>query len=559
MNIGVIHTIDSPCRCADAIAEGLRALGHRPLIYDSESIEFTVGEIAETCSLVIDHSDTYRGKGSLRAMVRLLLEAHSVKLIGSDSRACFLCDDKAAARARLINAGIPVPPGIVVRGEDWAAPSWLVPPLILKPVYSHMSRGIALADTIDDAKKISNEMFARLREPVLIESYIAGRELAVSVIEGNEGLLVLTPFEWLPAVETMYETEQFKALEQKAGRDDCRPAALSEEANDIIVRQARLAFQTLGMRHYGRFDIRISSGGTFYFLEANTTPSFEPAESFAFSANWSGFSYEALLGHLIRYASIQYGIDNRGKDETIRIELPVGPISLESAPGVHRLYDSSIELAKILDILPGERVLELGCGSGFLAVAAAKFGACEVIATDMDARALSATEKNGRLNGVGDRIKVMAGSWYEPLICHAGTQKQDNRFDVIIATPPQTPGPYHFGPRWGGQDGLLHFKHIIGGASSFLNQKQGRLWLLVISLVDIALLMKILKEQFAEVVIIHEIERLFREEEYDAMAEGLFSYLLHRRVSGKCDFREGRDGTYSFRTLYIRASKGRDI
>jgi D-alanine-D-alanine ligase len=333
MNVGIIHTVGSQCRCADAIAEGLRSLGHRPFIYDSESIELMVGEIADTCSLVIDHSDTYLGKGSLRAMVRLLMEAHGVKLIGSDSRACFLCDDKAAARAKLIDAGIPVPPGIVITGADWEAPSWLTPPLIIKPVYSHMSRSIAFVDTIDDAKKISREMFTHLREPVLVESYIAGRELAISVIEGIEGLQALTPFEWLPATEIAYQTEQFKAVEQKAGRNDCRPAELSEEAKDIVSQQARLAFQTLGMCHYGRFDIRFSSGGTFYFLEANTTPSFEPAEAFALSANWSGFSYEALLEHLITYASTQHRIDNRGKDEIIRIELPGGPITFASSPG----------------------------------------------------------------------------------------------------------------------------------------------------------------------------------------------------------------------------------
>ncbi|MBA4391042.1 MAG: hypothetical protein C0399_08900 [Syntrophus sp. (in: bacteria)] len=559
MNIGVIHTVGSPCRCADAIADGLKSLGHRPFIYDSEGIELTVGEIADTCSLVIDHSDTYRGKGSLRAMVRLLLEAHGVKLIGSGAKACFLCDDKAAARARLIDAGISVPPGVVMTGEDWETPSWLTPPIILKSVYSHMSRGIALADTIDDAKKISREMFAALQEPVLIESYIAGRELAVSVIEGNDGLQMLTPFEWLLAAEITYQTERFKAVEQKAGRDDCRAAELSEETKDILIHHARLSFQALGMRHYGRFDIRLSSGGTFYFLEANTTPSFEPAESFAFSAKWSGFSYEALLEHLIAYASTQYGIDNREKNEIIRVELPGGPVTLESSPGVHRLYDSSIELAKLLDVEPGERVLELGCGSGFLAVAAAKLGAREVVATDTDARALAATEKNARLNGVGDRIKVIAGLWYEPLRHRAGVQNRDNRFDVIITTPPQTPGPYDFGPRWGGLDGLLHFKHIISGTLSFLDPGQGRLWLLVISLVDIPLLMKLLKEQFAEVAIIHETERSFRAREYEAMAEGLFSYLLHRRASGKCDFREKGDGAYSFRTLYIRASKVRDI
>jgi ribosomal protein L11 methyltransferase len=50
--------------------------------------------------------------------------------------------------------------------------------------------------------------------------------------------------------------------------------------------------------------------------------------------------------------------------------------------------------------LTGARVLDYGCGSGILAIAAARLGAAHVDAVDVDADALGATGDNARANGV---------------------------------------------------------------------------------------------------------------------------------------------------------------
>jgi ribosomal protein L11 methyltransferase len=48
----------------------------------------------------------------------------------------------------------------------------------------------------------------------------------------------------------------------------------------------------------------------------------------------------------------------------------------------------------------GESVLDYGCGSGILAIAAAKLGARRIVAVDLDPQALEATAANARANGV---------------------------------------------------------------------------------------------------------------------------------------------------------------
>lgn len=69
--------------------------------------------------------------------------------------------------------------------------------------------------------------------------------------------------------------------------------------------------------------------------------------------------------------------------------------------------------------LRGTRVLDYGCGSGILAIAAARFGAAEVVAVDIDPAAVGATADNARRNGVG----LQAGL---PETAHGG-------FDVVLA------------------------------------------------------------------------------------------------------------------------------
>lgn len=54
---------------------------------------------------------------------------------------------------------------------------------------------------------------------------------------------------------------------------------------------------------------------------------------------------------------------------------------------------------------PGDRVIDYGCGSGILAIAAARLGAAAVLAVDIDPQALYATGENARANAVDDRIR----------------------------------------------------------------------------------------------------------------------------------------------------------
>ncbi len=548
MRVGILHTAEAPCQCAQSIARGLAVLGHEFFSVNSEEIEFHLSELARLCDLVIDHTDTYRGRGRYRSLVRLLLESHGIPIVGCDARACALADDKAAAKARLGAAGIATPPGILAVSSTDPLPIWLSPPYILKPAFEHMSRGLVVAREREEASIRLAELLARYDQPILVERFIPGREFAVSVIDGPGGLEVLPPLEWSTGnTEEDILTEAFKFRYVLPGRQDVLRARLGEAEFRDLETYSLAAFKALGLRDYARFDVRRSPGGTFYFMEANVTPSMEPEEALALSARWAGMDFPSLLDRILTGAAKRQRSAPAGGTRVADIVLPTGTVGLRLPPGVHVPPQSTLELARLLDVRSGEFVLELGCGSGVLSIASAKLGAGRVVAVDIDPRALEATAENAGLNGLSDRIEVRAGSWYETV--HA-----NERFDVIVATPPQTPGQRHFGPRYGGADGTNHLRVVIDGAPSRLDPDRGRLWIVAISIANISEVLRRLRERFGKVEIMGESQRPFAPGEYNELDGGLFDYLVTLRSKGISDFHEAFGGEYVFRNLVIRAS-----
>jgi ribosomal protein L11 methyltransferase len=92
--------------------------------------------------------------------------------------------------------------------------------------------------------------------------------------------------------------------------------------------------------------------------------------------------------------------------------------------GEHETTGSCLGVLDSLADLEGAAVLDVGCGTGVLGLAALHLGAGRVVAFDMDPDALETTRANAALNGVSDRISVFLGD------VHA---LRSDRFDLILA------------------------------------------------------------------------------------------------------------------------------
>jgi release factor glutamine methyltransferase len=113
----------------------------------------------------------------------------------------------------------------------------------------------------------------------------------------------------------------------------------------------------------------------------------------------------------------------------------------------------------------GARVLDLGTGSGALAVAAARAGAAHVTAVDISRQALATTWVNARCRGL--RVRVRRGDMVQPVL--------EERFDVIVSNPPYVPSEHDRLPARGldrcydgGIDGRAVLDRVCTGAPKVL-------------------------------------------------------------------------------------------
>lgn len=155
-------------------------------------------------------------------------------------------------------------------------------------------------------------------------------------------------------------------------------------------------------------------------------------------------------------------------------------IVLEPADGVYTPTPNGMFYARSIRIGRGERVIDIGTGSGVLAVAAAKAGG-QVVATDIDPRAVAAAERNAALNSVS--IDLAVGALFGPFT---------GPFEVILANlPNEIVAPAHLArlaPEEartfsGGTRGNEHLLALLAVADRYMHTRS-RLYLAVHSLTD---------------------------------------------------------------------------
>ena len=150
----------------------------------------------------------------------------------------------------------------------------------------------------------------------------------------------------------------------------------------------------------------------------------------------------------------------RAMPDVLTITQPCA-LDLDCPEGVARPGDSTLELARYLFSVRGKSVLDLGCGTGILGIAASKLGAREVWATDVSPAAVDCTRRNAQRNRAP--LTAKAGDLFDAV--------RGQMFDLIVTTPPQLPSPPGArGPAFAGSDGLLFFDTILLQALKYLEE-----------------------------------------------------------------------------------------
>ncbi len=163
-----------------------------------------------------------------------------------------------------------------------------------------------------------------------------------------------------------------------------------------------------------------------------------------------------------------------GFKEFYGLEFLLNEATLVPRPETELLVDLGI---KFLAKNPAAKILELGVGSGCIIISLLKnVKEAKAFGVDISAKALEAAIGNAKVHGIDKRIKLICGSWFEPLA-------RDKKFDLIISNPPYidtktistlAPDVREYDPMDaldGGKSGLAAYEQIIGGAKARLMQR----------------------------------------------------------------------------------------
>lgn len=237
------------------------------------------------------------GPGGEDGTIQGLLETLGVPYTGSGVRASAIAMHKAMTKAVLEAHAIPVPAGTVIRVED-ASPSKRLPaglkwPVVVKPASQGSTVGVTIVRQASEWPAALRLAHRHDRE-ALVESYIPGREITVSILSG-------TP---LPAVEILAPGgfyDYSAKYEKGRTRYLCPaplPAAVTRRVQDLAVR----AYRIIDCEGAARVDFRVTPRGKPYVLEINTIPGMTETSLLPMAAAQAGLDYDSLAERILESA-----------------------------------------------------------------------------------------------------------------------------------------------------------------------------------------------------------------------------------------------------------------
>lgn len=203
-----------------------------------------------------------------------------------------LAMDKEKSKIIFQSFGLPVAKSILARREDIENSHILPPPYVVKPFDEGSSVGVYIVHEGDQPPRIAPE----LPEILMVEEYLPGRELTVSVM-GDRALAVteIRTSGWY----------DFEAKYSLGGSEHILPAPLSEEVETLCMDYALKAHQALGLRGLSRTDFRFDeTKGTagLFLLETNNQPGMTATSLAPEQASFCGISFDELVKWMIEVA-----------------------------------------------------------------------------------------------------------------------------------------------------------------------------------------------------------------------------------------------------------------
>jgi D-alanine-D-alanine ligase len=262
------------------------------------------GDIAETAVDVV--FPVLHGPYGEDGTVQGLLKLANIPFVGAGVLGSAVGMDKDVMKRLLRDAGVPIGNFITLRMSD-EVPGWdlvteeLGSPVFVKPANMGSSVGVSKVDTGDDYLQAVRAAF-EYDTKILIEEYIAGREIECSVL-GNESPIASVPGEILPTHD--FYSYEAKYIDENGARLKI-PAELSPQESEKVRALSVRTFEVLCCEGLARVDIFLNADGEFVVNEINTIPGFTSISMYPMLWKASGISYTELIDRLLELAMARH-------------------------------------------------------------------------------------------------------------------------------------------------------------------------------------------------------------------------------------------------------------
>jgi D-alanine-D-alanine ligase len=238
------------------------------------------------------------------AQVPAILDVYGVPYTFSDPLVLALTLHKGLTKTVVQAAGVPTAPFAVIDRISDVAKVDLPFPLFAKPIAEGTGKGVTPASRVHDSEELKQtcaDLLQRFQQPVLVETFLPGREFTIGIIGTGDEAYALGTLEILLLASAEADVYSYVNKEECEERVEYR---VMRAADDPLVEQAEevalQAWRTLNCRDGGRVDIRCDAMGVPCFLEVNPLAGIHPEHSdLPILATKLGISYVELLGRIV--------------------------------------------------------------------------------------------------------------------------------------------------------------------------------------------------------------------------------------------------------------------
>lgn len=238
------------------------------------------------------------------AQVPCLLEAYRIPYTFSDPLVLTLTLHKGMTKRLIRDLGLATPAFAILEESAQAEQIDLPFPLFAKPIAEGTSKGIGADSKIQNQQElaeVSCKLLAQHQQPILIETFLPGREFTVGIIGTGQEARCLGVLEITLRSQADQEVYSYANKEYFTERVDYHLVndSMSEEAKNL----ALAAWRGLGCRDAGRVDLRADIDNRVSFIEVNPLAGLNPYISdLSILCTKAGFTYQDLIGMIIHSA-----------------------------------------------------------------------------------------------------------------------------------------------------------------------------------------------------------------------------------------------------------------